>query len=106
MKTKTFKIEVVNTSVILITVPETMDEDQFKKEWEEGLWYIDEGVTSIAKYAAEMAVYAPECNHDGIGTLVTRAHQLMDYQEHPYLVRAITTDEYTETEVLEEGEWK
>lgn len=106
MKVKTYEIEVVRTSRVQVTLPETMSTEDFIESWERELWELDDREASIAEYAARMAVEAPECNHDGIGRLITGSWQKPNYKDDKYQVVAIVTDDYTEADVISEGDWK
>lgn len=106
MRTKTYEIEVVRTSRVTVTLPETMSGDEFIKSWEKGLWQLADREASIAKYAARMAVEFPDGNHDGIGKLIASRWQEPDYTANEYQVVAIVTDDDTEAEVISQEEWK
>lgn len=105
MRTKTYEIEVVRTSRVKVTLPETMSGDEFIESWEKGLWQLDDREASVAEYAARMAVEFPEGNHDGVGKMITRSWQKPDYAENKYQVIAIVTDDDTEAEVISQGDW-
>lgn len=69
MITKTF--EVVTTRKIRVNLPDSFGSDEFIKEWESGLWQLDEGVTDIAAYAARIVAEGnEECSNDGVGRMV------------------------------------
>ena len=106
MRTKTYEIEVVRTSRVKVTLPETMSGDEFIKSWEKGLWQLDDREASVAEYAARMAVEFPEGNHDGVGKMITSSWQKPDYAENKYQVVAIVTDDDTEAEVISQEDWR
>ena len=101
MKTRTFEVEVVTTSSVLVTLPETYDSPEVIAKWERGLWELENGIEDIAEYAARMAVYAPSGQHDGIGEMITNGYTKPDYEKNKYQVVAIVKDEDTETTTTE-----
>lgn len=102
MKTRTFVIEVTRVDEVTVTVPATYEDPTLLKDWERGLWEIPEGIKDIAKYAAEMALVAPNGSHDGIGMLLTSSWKEPDYERNPYQVKAVVREVDRETEILEE----
>jgi hypothetical protein len=106
MKTKTFEIEVIRTCTVKVTLPEALCTDEMIKEWESGLWELDQGIDSIAMYAGEMAALYPGSDHDGIGKLLTESYQKPDYVKNPFAVVAIVEDDDSEVRVVKQDDWK
>lgn len=105
MKTKTFEIEVVRTCTVKVTLPETLCTPEMIKDWESGLWKLENGIDSIAEYAAEMAVGFPGSDHDGVGKMIENSYTKPDYDKNKYQVTAIIDDDDTEVRVLNQNDW-
>ena len=106
MKLKTFEIEVVRTCTVKVTLPETLCTAESIKSWESGLWKLDNGIASIAEYAAEMAVNFPGCNHDGVGLLIENDYTKPDYEKDAYQVISVIQHDDTEVCVSKQGDWE
>lgn len=106
MKTKTFEVEVVHTCTVKVILPETYSGDEFIREWESGLWELENGTASVAEYAARMAILHPGCTHDGVFKMIENDWQKPDYEANKYQVIAITTSDDVDYEITSEGEWE
>lgn len=105
MKTKTYRIEVVRTSTVEVTLPISFDDREVIASWENGLWDLESGIDSIAEYAAHMAVEHPSGNHDGIGKLLTSSWETPDFNKNKYQIKAVIVDDNTETDILSQEGW-
>ena len=108
MKTKTYEIEVITTKTIKVVLPETFNDKELLASWERGLWSLPKGLDSIAEHAAELLADDEDvgnCNHDGVGRMITSKYRKPDYVADKYQVVAIEESSDIETSILNVTDW-
>lgn len=106
MRTKTYTVEVVRTSRVLVTLPETYEKPEVLKEWNEYLFHLANGVDTVAEYAGQYAVDYDHRDIEGVGVLLTSPYDgEPDYEKDKFQVKAIVVDDEIETKILDKTRW-
>lgn len=107
IKTKEYLFEVVTTKTVKVILPDSYNKEKELESWERYFHPLENGVDSIAEYAAELlARDMGEYHNDGVGKMITNEYTEPDYEKFPFQVVAVEEDDCIEVSLIKAKDWE